>query len=175
MREKTDPQIVGLKVLPVYMTFKDAMSLVPTSVSVISCLDGHSIYGCTISSLVSVDISENSPEIMFVLKKNSTIGKKIESLKIYNINLLSADQEYIAKHYSGSRLPDKVGDSNWEIELDQFPTLRNSRVTFKCEFLGKYERHNADIHIGKVLSYQEDQNNNSLIYDSRNFGKFLRN
>ena len=52
------------------LSFRDIMSLVPTSVSILSCIQNSLIYGCTISSLVSVNIDEKSPEIIFVLKKN---------------------------------------------------------------------------------------------------------
>jgi hypothetical protein len=55
------------------------MSLVSTSVSVISCREKSLIYGCTISSLVSVDVQEESPEIVFVLQKQSLVGQKIRA------------------------------------------------------------------------------------------------
>ena len=63
------------------MSFKDTMSLIPSSVSVISCFEEGLIYGCTISSLVSVDVREDNPEIIFVLKKQSLVGEKIKTNK----------------------------------------------------------------------------------------------
>ena len=61
------------------LSFRDIMSLVPTSVSILSCIQNSLIYGCTISSLVSVNIDEKSPEIIFVLKNESLIGKIVMS------------------------------------------------------------------------------------------------
>jgi flavin reductase (DIM6/NTAB) family NADH-FMN oxidoreductase RutF len=80
--------------------FRDVMSLVPTSVCVLSYLENNLIFGCTISSLVSVNISEESPEIVFVLKKDSLFGNKIRSGLYFTINVLSSDQGNLAKKYS---------------------------------------------------------------------------
>ena len=71
------------------LNFRDIMSLVPTSVSVISCREESSIYGCTISSLVSVNVQEENPEIIFVLKKQSLMGEKIRANNFFTINVLS--------------------------------------------------------------------------------------
>ena len=84
------------------------MSLVPTSVSVISCLDEGLIYGCTISSLVSVDVQEENSEIVFVLKKQSLVGEKIKINNTFTINVLTADQVDQAKKYSAERLPERI-------------------------------------------------------------------
>ena len=68
------------------LSFRDIMSLVPTSVSILSCIQNSLIYGCTISSLVSVNIDEKSPEIIFVLKNESLIGKNIRLGNLFTIN-----------------------------------------------------------------------------------------
>ena len=70
------------------LSFRDIMSLVPTSVSILSCIQNSLIYGCTISSLVSVNIDEKSPEIIFVLKNESLIGKNIRLGNLFTINVL---------------------------------------------------------------------------------------
>jgi flavin reductase (DIM6/NTAB) family NADH-FMN oxidoreductase RutF len=84
------------------------MSLVPTSVSVVSCRDANSIHGCTISSLVSVNIQEESPEILFVLKKQSLVGEKIRANNFFTINVLSVGQAEVARKYSNDRSPENI-------------------------------------------------------------------
>ncbi|NDE11366.1 MAG: flavin reductase [Chitinophagia bacterium] len=108
------------------------MSLVPTSVSVLSCLENDLVFGCTISSLVSVNIDETNPEIVFVLKKNSLVGKKIRSGNFFTINVLSINQEILAKKYSNSRDPDLISEVTWRIQ-DNFVELRDSRLTLNCK------------------------------------------
>ena len=82
------------------LSFKDVMSAVPTSVSIISCIKSDKIYGCTISSLVSLDVSDTSSKIAFMLKKESLVGKTIISNKSFSINVL-IEQQLIRFH----RLP----------------------------------------------------------------------
>ena len=91
------------------------MSLVPTSVSVLSCVEGSFVYGCTISSLVSVDVRQENPEIVFVLKKQSLVGDKIKTNYFFSINVLSENQDSLAKKYSTNRLPEETLDSDWKI------------------------------------------------------------
>ena len=70
------------------MSFKDIMSLIPSSVSVVSCLEEGIIYGCTISSLVSVDVNDENPEIIFVLRKQSAVGDKIKTwVEFFSISM----------------------------------------------------------------------------------------
>ena len=150
------------------------MSLVPTSVSVISCREESSIYGCTISSLVSVNVQEESPEIVFVLKKQSLVGDKIRANNFFTINVLSVGQDGVAHKYSTERLPDNILDSNWIVD-GNFAAVLNSRITMNCKLLKIYDNHAADIFVGQVVKYFGDHSKPSLIYDARRYGKFQSN
>ena len=153
------------------MLFRDVMSLVPTSVSVLSYLENNLIFGCTISSLVSVSISEESPEIVFVLKKDSLFGNKIRSGLFFTINVLSSDQGDLAKKYSTSRDPVIASEPNWQIDK-QFVALIGSRSLINCQLSKVYDSHAADIFIGSVLSYSGDAEKSALLYDARSYGIF---
>jgi flavin reductase (DIM6/NTAB) family NADH-FMN oxidoreductase RutF len=150
------------------------MSLVPTSVSVISCREESSIYGCTISSLVSVDVKEESPEIVFVLKKQSLVGEKIRANIFFTINVLSVGQDDVAQKYSTERSPENILDSNWSIDGD-FPEMPNCRITLNCRLLKIYDNHAAHIFVGQVVKYSGDQGQSSLVYDARRYGRFQSN
>ena len=92
------------------------MSLMPTSVSVLSCIETELIHGCTISSIISISVAEESPQVLFVLQKNSLIGSKIKTLKFFSINVLSKFQVSSAQKYSTKRLPDLASDSDWSVK-----------------------------------------------------------
>ena len=147
------------------------MSLVPTSVSVLSCVEGSFIYGCTISSLVSVNVQDENPEIIFVLKKQSLVGDKIKTNNFFTINILSENQDSLAKKYSKDRLPESTLDSGWIIN-NKFAELSNCRAVLNCELLEIYDTYAADIYVSTVIKYSGDQNRLPLIYDSRRYGKY---
>ena len=150
------------------------MSLVPTSVSVISCLDEGLIYGCTISSLVSVDVQEENSKIVFVLKKQSLVGEKIKAFDFFTINVLSARQDEIAQKYSRDRSPANISDHSWIVEGD-FAEIPECRITMYCKLLKIYDNHAADIFVGQVIKYSGNQSQASLIYDARRYGRFQSN
>ena len=150
------------------------MSLVPTSVSVISCREESLIYGCTISSLVSVDVQEEKPAIVFVLKKQSLVGEKIKAFDFFTINVLSARQDEIAQKYSRDRSPANISDHSWIVEGD-FAEIPECRITVYCKLLKIYDNHAADIFVGQVIKYSGNQSQASLIYDARRYGRFQSN
>ena len=153
------------------MLFRDVMSLVPTSVSVLTHLENNLIFGCTISSLVSVNISEETPEIVFVLKKDSLFGNKIRTGLYFTINVLSSDQSDLAKIYSTSRDPAIASEPNWQIDKG-FAAIRGCRSVINCQLSKVYDSHAADIFIGSVLSYSGDAEKSALLYDARSYGIF---
>ena len=156
------------------MSFKDTMSLIPSSVSVVSCLEKGIIYGCTISSLVSVDVNDENPEIIFVLRMQSAVGDKIKATKFFTINVLSATQDEIAQKYSSERLPESISNSSWIIQ-SEFAEIPKCRITMNCKLLNVYNNHAADVFVGQVIKYSGDQSQLSLIYDARRYGRFQSN
>jgi flavin reductase (DIM6/NTAB) family NADH-FMN oxidoreductase RutF len=150
------------------------MSLVPTSVSVVSCREANSIHGCTISSLVSVNIQAESPEILFVLKKQSLVGEKIRANNFFTINVLSVGQADVARKYSNDRSPENILDSNWILDGD-FAEILDSRITMSCKLLKIYDQMAADIFVAQVVKYHGDHSKSSLVYDAKRYGKFQSN
>ena len=155
------------------MNFRDAMSLVPSSVSLLATLVDSRIYACTISSLVSVNISSDDPEILFVLKKDSSTGNLIRTSKTFTINLLSNTQLDSADEYSKPRaISVGVDSTKWRLESGTQLELVGSRVFMACELIQVYNDHLADIYIAKVLRYKFNNAHPALIYDERKYGSF---
>jgi flavin reductase (DIM6/NTAB) family NADH-FMN oxidoreductase RutF len=153
-------------------SFRDVMSLIPTSVSILACISDSKIYSCTISSLVSVDVSEASAQIIFVLKKKSFVGSKILANNDFTINVLNSSQTPLAKQYSSQRNSEDLLSKNWHTSADRFTQLKDARVVLKCKFECVYKAHKADIFVGNVLDFDVKSELNSLIYDSRKYGMF---
>jgi flavin reductase (DIM6/NTAB) family NADH-FMN oxidoreductase RutF len=158
------------------MNFRDAMSLVPSSVSVLATWGDSRIYACTISSLVSVNISPDYPEILFVLKKDSSTGDLIKANKFFTINLLSHKQRDSAHEFSSPRtISVGIDSTKWRLESGNQLELIGSRVFMACELNQIYEDHLADIYVARVLNYKFDNSKPALIYDERKYGTFNPN
>jgi len=151
------------------VSFKDVMSAVPTSVSLILCVEGDKVYGCTISSLVSLDVSDTTSKIAFMLKKDSLVGKTIITNKSFSINVLSAEQEFLARYYSNVRSPDSIKEDKWDILNDKFAHMKNSRIVLDCEYHDIFEEYPANIYVARVVNSSVNKDLFPLIYESRNF------
>jgi flavin reductase (DIM6/NTAB) family NADH-FMN oxidoreductase RutF len=158
------------------MNFRDAMSLVPSSVSLLATLVDSRIYACTISSLVSVNISSDYPEILFVLKKDSSTGNSIKTNTLFTVNLLSNKQRDSADEFSNPRtISVGIDSTKWRLESGNQLELIGSRVFMSCELIQVYEDHLADVYIAKVLKFKFDNTKPALIYDERKYGTFNPN
>ena len=155
------------------MNFRDVMSLVPSSVSIVACVSDGKIFGCTISSFVSVNVSNHGAEVIFVLKKGSYIGAKIINEGVFTINILNSNQEFLAGKYSGKRNPEDLPNDNWSIASGKFPRLSNSRASLYCEYKRVYTDHEADIFVSGVLDFNGNKDLSALVYDSRKYGMFI--
>ena len=156
--------------------FRDAMSLIPSCVSIIASLNNLKITACTISSLVSVSIDSANPEILFVLKKGSFTGSSIKTNKFFTLNVLASNQQHFAAEFSKQRdLNHEYDPKNWRMSPSNTTELIGSRVFMDCELIQVYEDHLADIYIAKVLSYKVDSTKPALIYDERKYGTFNPN
>ena len=158
------------------MEFRNAMSLIPTSVSIVALINDSKITGCTISSLVSVSIDPLNPEVLFVLKKESHSGTLIAKNRFFTLNVLADNQQNFALEFSKQRDLDQDLDSNvWKLSSENFVELNGSRVVMECELNQVYEDHLADIYVAKVLNYKFDSTIPPLIYDERKYGSFHPN
>ena len=156
--------------------FRNAMSLIPTSVSIVALNNNSKIIACTVSSLVSVSIDSQNPEILFVLKKGSHTGSVIEKNRFFTLNILANNQQSFALEFSNQRDLDQELDSNrWKFGSRNFVELFGSRVIMDCEINQVYEDHLAVIYVAKVVNYKFDSTIPALIYDERKYGSFHPN
>ena len=149
--------------------FRDAMSRVPTNVSVVASWETKGIRACTVSSLVSVDIVE--PTIMFVLKSESATLANIESRRNFSVNVLSAHQSNLSGVYSNSKnAHDTLHLTQyWEAHKAGIPIIRNSHFSFACVLSRSQQLENATIVFAKVTEMIGSDSENPLIYFDRKY------
>ena len=155
--------------------FKDAMSLVPTSVSVVrvnSSVTNSQITASTISSLISLSVIDGDEEIMFALKNNSYLGQKLLEEKFFSINLLNSKQDYLAKKYGSSANATtnlSVSQEESWMAMENFMYLRHSVISIFCELTDQNVRKHSTLYFGKIISSTGLVSARPLIYQNRQF------
>jgi flavin reductase (DIM6/NTAB) family NADH-FMN oxidoreductase RutF len=104
-----------------------------------------------------------------MLKKDSLVGKTIITNKSFSINVLSAEQEYLARYYSNVRSPDSIKEDKWDILNDQFAHIKNARIVLDCEYHDIFDEYPANIYVARVVDSSVNKVLLPLIYESRNF------
>lgn len=147
--------------------FKDAMSKIPTNVSVLGSWEVANIKACTISSLVSVDIID--PTIMFVLKNGSANLINLKRTIDFSINVLTAKQSVFSEIYSNSpvKFEDLSINNFWCTHASGVPIIPNAHLTFICKFNSCLALENATLVFAKVVEVIAGENSNPLVYFQR--------
>ena len=148
--------------------FKDAMSLVPTSVGIVwSRLNDHEIVGCTISSFISVSVLTEQEAVGFVLKRESRTANTLGQQQEYKVSILSENQSRIAEIFaSGMSTADLYSSLTKEASWDKLVLCEFNLSTLNIIEVGP-----ALLFISHVNSINVHSDKRPLIYSSR---KFLR-
>ena len=156
---------VRCKLQIVMQAFKNAMSQVPSSVSILSVQTESSYISCTISSLISVEVE--TPRVLFVLRKESSTLNAILLHKTFSINVLSYGQEALAVKYSAKQRT--FDPQDWVEGLSQTLDLKGSWVHFACEFDEELEYGSSLVLISRVIGHRFMEAGKPLIYMNRSY------
>ena len=149
--------------------FKNCMSRIPTSVSLVSVVDQGFLIACTISSLMSVSV--DSSVILFVLKSQSKTLVSINQSQYFSINLLSQSQADLSIEYSGKRENQEIENLQdpWEISQEKFPILRKSALSLACEIIDSKIIGSSTLVTATILSQLTSEESDPLIYLNRSY------
>ena len=148
--------------------FKEAMSLIPTSVGVVwlNSNDNQKI-GCTISSFISVSVTTDSEVIAFVLKGESRTAKILIEAGTFQIAILSQQQLEIAKIFSRSFPVDQLNDA-----LLGYPSwVENSICWFKLSVRKTIPVNDTVMFMADVNGYRYNIDAEPLVYSSRKYSR----
>lgn len=155
-------------------TLKEALSLVTNSVSIVAVNSDNKVFGCTISSLQAIDVSKENPRLIFILKKGSELGNKLQSTKEFSINALSADQSELAGKFWDERDPQDIRQesSTWS-QKGKIPILKNYVFYAICTLDRVIDFPSSNLFVANVVELECDTNNPILCYSRRGYGRFV--
>ncbi len=111
--------------------FRHVCGLFPTGVTVVTRrLPDGTPYGMTVSSFTSVSLEP--PLVLVSINHSATFLHDLPVNAAFLINVLSEDQQHVAKQFSSREEDDRFKDLDWSDEWRNVPLLAGVIASFAC-------------------------------------------
>jgi len=155
--------------------FREALSRVASSVSIVTTDGVHGIAGFTCSAVCAV--TDEPPTILVCVNRKSAANAIIRANGVLCVSSLGADQIALSQLFAGvGKVPmqERFGGSQWGLLATGSPYCKTSRVALDCRIAEIREVGTHSILFAEVLSTVHATSDEPLIYHSRNYAT-LRN
>lgn len=109
--------------------FKNVVGHFASGVTVLTTVEGGQLFGTT-ASAVSM-LSMDPPMMLICLNRSSSTHDAIIRSRVYGINILSAEQGQLARHF-GQKTGDKFAGVFYDHSQEGVPLLHGSLATMVC-------------------------------------------
>jgi flavin reductase (NADH)/flavin reductase/chlorophenol-4-monooxygenase component 1 len=150
--------------------FRDAMSRVASSVSIVSTDGPHGLAGFTCSAVCSV--TDEPPTIMVCINRKSAANAIIKANGVLCVSSLGADQVELSQMFAGvGRVPmnERFAAPHWSVLATGAPYCTASRVALDCRVADVREVGTHSVILAEVLFAAHAGDGEPLIYHSRNY------
>ena len=154
--------------------FRDAMSVVASSVSVVTSAGEFGCVGMTVSSMCSV--SDNPPSVLVCLNKVSPVSEIVRTNGTMCVNVLRDDQDYVSTAFASDYLDANVDlfvSSDWDRLATGAPALINALVNLDCVIEEEMLYGTHYVLIGTIRNVRINARGDPLIYAARNYRVLL--
>lgn len=142
--------------------FKEAMSLLASGVSILTCQQGEDLCGITISSLTSVDL--DPPTILVCVDGKSALAPVLRNTRSFGVTILREDQLEIGQRFSNPKFSNLDRFKSVQVEtINNCPLIRGGLAQMTCDlqhevflsenfvFFGRITH--IEAHVGRPLIY----------------------
>jgi len=149
-------------------TYRNGMSRLGTSVSVVTTRWGGKRFGFTASAVCSV--SDTPPTLLVCINRASSSFPAFEAARHFCVNTLLPGQEDISDVFGG-RTPsaDKFALGDWRDGQSGVPVLANASVSFECELTDIVDQATHRVLFGRVININENADQGTLMYCMRRY------
>jgi flavin reductase (DIM6/NTAB) family NADH-FMN oxidoreductase RutF len=130
--------------------FKDAMRRFATGVTVVTSLKDGEPRGVTVSAFASVSLEP--PSVLICINREARSYLFISTSKIFCVNVLGAQQEDLARRFSGKLREKQFEGVDYFVDRTGAAVLKGSLAHLDCEVTGEHHVGSHSIFIGRVLS-----------------------
>lgn len=150
--------------------YREALSRVASSVSVVTTDGPHGIAGFTCSAVCSV--TDEPPTIMVCVNRKSAANAIIKANGVLCVNSLGAEQIDLSQMFAGvGRVPmhERFSGPYWRALITGSPCCTQARVALDCRVSEVHEIGTHSVILAEVLSTAQATDGQPLIYHSRNY------
>lgn len=152
--------------------FKNAMSLLPTAVNVVTTSGVTGSHGFTASAVCSV--TDTPPTLLVCMNTTSRSHAHFVENRILSVNVLGAQHEQISNTFA-SKLDSeqRFRQGSWTQLVTGCPVLEDALVSFDCEIEDIQEVGTHSVFMCRVIAIKQEeqltQPNDSLVYFNRTY------
>lgn len=151
------------------LQFREAMAHLSSAVSIVTTNGVAGKAGLTVSSVSSV--TDAPPTVLFCVNKNSYVHDIIKQNGKVCINVLSHEQEDIAKHFAAileSTMEERFSWDIWDSGIDELPVLRSAVSSLQGKIA---DTHAIGTHTLFLVELEQInvKPNHGLVYFARQF------
>jgi flavin reductase (DIM6/NTAB) family NADH-FMN oxidoreductase RutF len=150
--------------------YREALSRVASSVSVVTTDGPHGIAGFTCSAVCSV--TDEPPTIMVCVNRKSAANAIIKANGVLCVNSLGAEQVELSQIFAGvGRVPmqERFNGPHWRALITGSPCCTQARVALDCRVSEVHEIGTHSVILAEVLSTAQATDDQPLIYHSRTY------
>jgi flavin reductase (DIM6/NTAB) family NADH-FMN oxidoreductase RutF len=146
-----------------------AMGQHVASVCVITTLAGGERFGLTATAMSSV--CAMPPRLLVCVNKSGVSHHKIVESGLFCVNVLTEEQDHVAKAFAGmlGRDFDRFSNAEWKSLKTGSPVLAGAAAAFDCRVAGTLDQFTHTIFLGDVVAVSSQSGRESLLYGSRKF------
>lgn len=147
--------------------FRNAMSLLATSVNVITTEGKAGLHGFTASAVCSV--TDTPPTLLVCMNQSSRSHVHFVDNKILSVNVLGAQHEQISNAFASSQLnsEERFKLAAWTTLVTGSPILEDALVSFDCEIEQIQQIGTHSVFMCRVVAIKQSQQEESLVYFNR--------
>lgn len=131
--------------------FRRAMSYFATGITVVTTVHQNLFYGITVNAFCSVSL--DPPLVLISIDKTSQTHSIIQQSKVYAVNILTAEQQYLSERFARKDTDQKsFADILLRTAQTGAPLFDECMVRLDCRVVAEYEGGDHTLFLGEVLS-----------------------
>ena len=149
--------------------FRKAMRCFPGAVSIVTTHDSGQPAGMTVTATCS--LTADPPMLLACINRSATSHQPVQRAGRFTVNLLSAEDVKVAKHFSLARMSERFQVGDWTPLPGGGLALGSACATFDCRLVADIPFSTHSIFIGAVEAVIVRAERSPLVYIDGRYGQ----